>query len=203
MRDRRKTDTKGMKGSTECWPTQHETRDTVHGRAMSDNTRSVSIGEIVVSDTSDDILVAYGLGSCVAVCLYDPVAGVGGMLHALLPTVPSSSISNEPRPQDRHAKFVDQGIPMLLETIHKAGARCSRLVVKLAGGANVLSASGLNGALNIGERNVQAAESVLQRSGLHIRATATGGQIGRTVKLRVTDGRVTVRSIGQKERPLD
>ena len=168
---------------------------------MSDNTRSVSIGEIVVSNTPEEILVAYGLGSCVAVCLYDPVAGVGGMLHALLPTVPHSSGAR--RPQDNHAKFVDQGIPVLLEAIQEAGARRSRLVVKLAGGANVLSAPGLNGALNIGQRNVQTAESVLQRAGLHIRASATGGKIGRTVKLRVHDGQVTVRSIGQKEQPLD
>ena len=168
---------------------------------MSDNTRSVSIGEIVVSDTPDDILVAYGLGSCVAVCLYDPVAHVAGMLHALLPSDPSKSGSRGPH--NSHAKFADQGIPMLLEAAKKAGAFRSRLVVNLAGGANVLSAPGLNGALNIGQRNIETAVSVLQRSGLHIRASATGGQIGRTVKLRVTDGQVTVRSIGQKEQPLE
>ncbi len=168
---------------------------------MSNNTRSVSIGEIVVSDAPDDVLVAYGLGSCVAVCLYDPVAHVGGMLHALLPNDPSNSGSRGPH--NNQAKFADEGIPMLFNAIQQAGARRSRLVVKLAGGANVLSAPGLNGTLNIGQRNVQTAESILRRAGLHIRASATGGQIGRTVKLHVHDGQVTVRSIGQKEQPLD
>ena len=166
---------------------------------MADNTRAVPIGEIVVSDAAEDVLVAYGLGSCVAVCLYDPVAQVGGMLHALLPSAPNNN-GNSPTPS---AKFVDQGMPLLIESLLKQGARRNRLIAKLCGGARVLSAPGFDdGVLNIGERNVQAAEAALGAAGLRIQAQDTGGRLGRTVKFHVANGRVTVRNLGQSERAL-
>ena len=166
---------------------------------MTDNTCTVPIGEIVVSDAAEDALVAYGLGSCVAVCLYDPVAQIGGMLHALLPSAPNNN-GNSPPPSP---KFVDQGTPLLIESLLKRGAKRNRLVAKLCGGAQVLSAPGFeNGMLNIGERNVRAAEVALKAAGLRIQAQDTGGRVGRTVRLHVADGQVTVKDLGQGEQAL-
>lgn len=165
---------------------------------MTENIRSVSIGELVVSKSPDDVLVAYGLGSCVAVCLYDPVSNVAGMLHALLPdSAGKSSDNNAP------AKFVDQGVPLLLDQVKEIGAIRSRLVVMLCGGAQMLTAPGFTNTLNIGERNVKAAQELLQASGFRIKAQDTGGNSGRTVKLYVATGQITVRSLGQKERVLE
>ena len=45
----------------------------------------VGIGEMAVADRPDDVIVTYALGSCVAVCLFDPAARVAAMLHFLLP----------------------------------------------------------------------------------------------------------------------
>ena len=164
---------------------------------MSENLRAVAIGEMVVSDVPDDVLIAYGLGSCVAVCLYDPVARVGGMLHALLPAAFDGN-----RPKDKHTKFVDRGVPLLINALMQAGARRTRLIAQLCGGAQVLSVPGFNSSLDIGERNVLAAEATLQAAGLPVRAQATGGHIGRTVKLYIASGQVTARSLGKTEQLL-
>jgi chemotaxis protein CheD len=149
---------------------------------------------MVISDASEDVLIAYGLGSCVAVCLYDPLTRVGGMLHALLPTAPNENSAN-----DKRTKFVDQGVPLLIKALTQSGARRTHLIAQLCGGAQVLSAPGLNSMLDIGERNVHAAETALQAAGLRIRGQATGGSIGRTVKFYIANGRVTTRSLGKTE----
>ena len=166
---------------------------------MAENIHSVPIGGIAVSDSAADVMVAYGLGSCVAICLYDPVARIGGMLHALLPSAPSQNGRN-PTPS---AKFVDQGTPLLIEALVELGAKRSRLSAQLCGGAQVLSAPGFeeNG-LHIGKRNVSAAESALRDARIQVKAHRTGGRVGRTVRFYIATGQVTVRSLGQKEQVL-
>ena len=161
--------------------------------------RAVTIGAVVTSKVPDDVLIAYGLGSCVAVCLYDPVARVGGMLHALLPTAPGNR-----KTKDSRAKFVDEGVPLLIRELIELGARRSRLIVRLCGGAKVLSMPGFSddGVLNIGKRNVLAAEGALQAARLRVKAQATGGTVGRTVKFYIATGQVTVRSLGRAEQVL-
>ena len=164
---------------------------------MANNVRSVSIGQIVVSKSVNDVLVAYGLGSCVAVSFYDPSAKVAGMLHALLP----SAASNGSKP-DNPAKFVELGIPLLLDEIKKLGGIKSRLIVRICGGAHMLSAPGISNTLNIGHRNVDMAKESLKKLGFTIQAEDTGGSAGRTAKLFVVNGEMTIRTMGQKERPL-
>lgn len=161
---------------------------------MPENVKPVSIGEMIVSNTPEDVLVAYGLGSCVAVCLYDPAAKVSGMLHALLPSMPvNEKVNGLP------AKFVDQGLPLLIRAVTDLGAQRSRLIVHVCGGAQILTAPGFNNVLNIGERNIAAASAGLQAAGLRINAQATGGHCGRTVKLYAANGQVTVKTLGQGE----
>lgn len=164
------------------------------------NVHAVPIGEIIASDVPEDVLVAYGLGSCVAICLYDPVAQVGGMLHALLPAAPNE---RNPAVRDsRPTKFVKQGTPLLIQSVLSLGAKRSRLQARLCGGARVLSAPGFQDSLNIGDRNVQAAEAALEAAGIRIYAREIGGKIGRTVKLYIGDGQVTVRSLGKGEQTI-
>ena len=69
----------------------------------------VGIGEFAVSANPDEVLTTIALGSCVAVCLFDPVAKVGGMLHFLLP----DSKLNADRARTQPAAFADTGIAML------------------------------------------------------------------------------------------
>ena len=165
------------------------------GIAAASKVQAVQIGEMAASDSPTDVLVAYGLGSCVAVCLYDPVAQVGGMLHALLPTIPNG------QPPGNPAKFVDQGVPLLLESLLELGARRTRLIAKLCGGAQMVGSES-NRALNIGRLNVLAVEAALEAVQLKIRAQSTGGHCGRTVKFYLADGTVTVRTLQQGEQVL-
>ncbi|GAB4445812.1 MAG: chemotaxis protein CheD [Anaerolineae bacterium] len=164
---------------------------------MPGTVHSVSIGELVVSKNPEDSLVAYGLGSCVAVSMYDPVTKVAGMIHSLLPKAANANGGAK-----TPAKFVDEGIPRLVEAIQKAGGSKSRVIVYLCGGAQMLAAPGFKNSLNIGERNVDTAESILRASGFRIQARSTGGNSGRTVRMQVATGELTVKTLGEGEKTL-
>lgn len=153
---------------------------------------SVGLGELRVSRDPRVCLVAHGLGSCVGVCAYDPVAHVGAMLHAMLP-------ENTGHGPAQSTKYVDSGIRQLLEEMTGQGMLRQRLIVRLAGGAHMLTAPGFKNTLNIGARNADMALAALQREGLRVAAADTGGHFGRTVRLYVSNGTVTVRSVGRGE----
>ena len=80
-------------------------------------------------------LISYGLGSCIGLSLYDPQTKVGGLLHYMLPD------SKQARPSDTPAKFIDTGFPLMLADVLKLGAVKSRLVAKIAGGAQMFAFS--------------------------------------------------------------
>ncbi len=159
---------------------------------VSDRVSVIGLGEWKASKDDDAELVCLGLGSCVALCAYDPVARVGGMAHMVLPS------SREGRVVGPGAKFVDLGVPLLLQDMEKIGASRSRLVLKIAGGAHMISAAGFNGHLNIGERNAASARDVISQLGLRLRAEDVGGARGRTVRLRVGTGQVVVSTAGDQ-----
>ena len=153
---------------------------------------SVGLGERVVSRDPQDILVAYGLGSCLGIGMIDPVARVCGLLHAVLPIKNNGTDPLNP-------KFVDSGIAGLIEEMVKAGALRNRLVVRMAGGANMLTAPGLSKTFDIGARNIESAHNVFTNIRMNIKSEDVGGTRGRTVRLYVGETRMTVRVIGEKE----
>jgi chemotaxis protein CheD len=154
---------------------------------------AVGLGEYQVSRDPGDVLVAYGLGSCVGIAVYDPIARVAGLLHAVLPQRP-------PEADPCSAKYVDSGLAQLLAEMGAAGALRRRLVIRMAGGANMLTVRDLQRVFSIGERNVTAAQAAFAAGGLTCQAQEVGGQTGRTLRVYVADGRMTVRVIGQQER---
>jgi chemotaxis protein CheD len=167
------------------------------------NTLAVGLGEIKLSRDSQDVLVAYGLGSCVGIGLYDPVARVAGLLHAILPVNPSGMDAfSRNGGRDQSAKYVDSGVGLLIDMLTREGADRKRLVARMAGGANMLTAPGFSQTLNIGSRNVDTALSVLKAINLRLLGQETGGNSGRTVRFYITDGRMTIRSMGNQEREV-
>jgi len=160
---------------------------------VEENLYAIAIGELVVSADPNDVLVAYGLGSCVTISLYDPQTRVGGMLHALLPQ-PQGSRHGENIP----ARFVEQGVPLLLQEVLHRGARRQRLQAVLCGGAQMMSGSVLDGQLHIGRHNVLAATAALERLNIPLQARDTGGRRGRTVRFYIASGQVTVRTLLQE-----
>lgn len=146
--------------------------------------RGVGVGEIgVVTDASAE-LVIYGLGSCVGVAVLDPEAGVGGLLHALLPDA-----SFDPGRADAEpAVFVDTGIDALLEAVVRAGAAAQRLHVVAAGGARTPGFAHFE----VGQRNVAALRTSLAGRDLGLEASDLGGAGARTMRVNVGGGTVTV-----------
>lgn len=156
---------------------------------------SVGLGELWVSRDPRVCLVAHGLGSCVGVCAYDPVARVGAMLHAMLP-------SHNGQAPPLATKYVDSGIRHMLQELAGQGVLPHRLVIHLTGGAQMLTAPGVDNMLDIGNRNIEMARAILKGEGLRVAGEDTGGHWGRTVKLYIGSGKVTVRSVGRGEKDL-
>ncbi len=160
----------------------------------------VAIGEYALSDYAvsggpGEVLVAYGIGSCVVITFYDPHLRVGGLLHAALPL---NNVGRGPRP----AKYVDAGLEAMLNDMSRAGAHKERLIVQMAGGGNLLPSPGFANTFDMGRRNIAAAELVIAREGLRLAAADVGGSRGRTVRLYVGSGTMTVQVLGQDERAL-
>ena len=160
-----------------------------------ENLRAVPIGEMLASDNPADVLIAYGLGSCVAICLYDPISRVGGMMHALLP-FQTYSLGEDGRP----TKYVDRGFPLLLESMMRLGARKRRLRAYLFGGAKMAAMPSGVDILNVGERNVIAAREALHTIKLRPRVEEIGGDYGRTVKFYIGTGKITLKTLVAGER---
>lgn len=156
----------------------------------------LGLGEWRVTSDPDETLVCLGLGSCVALCLHDRVAKIGGMAHMVLPD------STAGRPGNSPAKFVDLAVPALIDRVIAAGAKRSRLNVALAGGASMLAGSALAQQILVGERNIQAAREALTSRRFQAHGEDTGGSRGRTVRLHIGSGTVTVAHAGDQERVL-
>ncbi len=152
----------------------------------------VGLGEIAVSQDKNEVLVAFGLGSCVGVGVYDPVKGVAGLLHAVLPEPLNGS-------DQESTKYVGNGIKKLLEEMTTKGAVKERLIVRIAGGANMLTSPGLSKSFDIGNRNIAMATRILESLKIKIVNQNVGGNIGRTFRVYVIDGKMTIRMIGEKE----
>lgn len=146
--------------------------------------------------TTDGTISTIGLGSCVAIVLYDAVARVGGLAHVLLP--------NEAMSRDRSnpAKFPATIVPIMLGEMCDLGARPERIRAKIAGGASMFGNMMLSSGVNIGERNVIAVREALADVRVPIVGEDTGADYGRSVYLFVDDGRVEVRSLRKGSRVL-
>jgi chemotaxis protein CheD len=138
---------------------------------------------------AEGTIATIGLGSCVAIVLYDPSAHVGGLAHVLLPHESMSRDKSNP------AKFPTTAVPLVISEMQRLGARGDRLRAKIVGGASMFGHLIPSGGINIGERNVAAVREVLAASKVPIVAEDTGNDYGRSVYLFVRDGRVEVRSL--------
>jgi chemotaxis protein CheD len=155
---------------------------------MSDTEIIVRVADLRAG-SGNDVLLTVGLGSCVAVLLYDAVARIGGLAHVLLP---SPALS---RPDANPAKFPQTALPRLLELMGQQGAITRRVTARLVGGASMFASLAAPGTIQMGERNIVACRQVLNHHGLALTGEATGGDYGRTVRLWTADGRVEITSV--------
>jgi chemotaxis protein CheD len=156
----------------------------------------VGVADCRITNDAAASIVTYALGSCVAVAIYDPEARVGGMLHLMLP----ESSLDKGKAEKNPYMFADTGIPLLFRQAYAAGADKKRLLVRIAGGAQVMDDAGV---FNIGKRNCLTVRKVLWRAGVIINAESVGGHESRTVRLEVASGRLFMRTGGGVENDME
>jgi chemotaxis protein CheD len=144
---------------------------------------TVGIADCRISNDPASVLVTHALGSCVAVAIHDPQAGVAGLLHIMLPESSLDPAKAAVRPY----QFADTGIPLLFHAAYALGAEKRRLTVRLVGGAQILDPQGV---FNVGKRNHLACRKILWAAGLMVHGEAVGGTISRTTRLEPAGGRL-------------
>ena len=164
-------------------------------KATEKSSVSVGLGEMKVLKNSDATLACLGLGSCVGVAAWDPVARVAGMAHVVLP-------SSEGRRPDSGAKYADRAIPKLIQAVKDQGGLKSRLVIKIAGGAQMALSIANDPIFKIGEQNVNAVLEAIGREGLKVEVEEIGGNRGRTLRLNAANGETQVSVAGEPPRKL-
>lgn len=156
---------------------------------------AVGVGDMKVSANQEDMLVTYGLGSCIGVTIWDPVSRIGGMLHFMLP----ESQTDPAKAKERPAIYADTGIPLLFKSAYQLGADKKRLLVRVAGGARMLDGDGV---FNIGKRNYLAMKKIFWKAGVMIHAEEVGNNISRTLRLEIATGKLLLQEAGEQAREL-
>lgn len=153
----------------------------------------VGISDLNIA-SNGDVLVTYALGSCVGICLYDPVSKVAGLSHIMLP-----AISDFKDSKAQKEKYADAAIELLLSKMLAAGALRIRIRAKIAGGAQMFAPVNNTSLAGIGERNVVAVKNELARLKIPITAEDTGKNYGRTLFLDSSDGSMKIKSVNKGE----
>lgn len=126
------------------------------------------------------------LGSCVAVCLWDPVAKKGGINHYMLPLWNGQGLASP--------RYGNIAVKKLVEEMEALGCRRSNMEAKVFGGAEVLEMKQAN--FKIGERNIDLAIKLLNQMNIKIKARSTGGKQGRKILFNTGTGEVRMKYIG-------
>lgn len=137
-------------------------------------------GQIVVAEK--ETLISTLLGSCVAICLHDPLTKIGGMNHYLLPDM----LGGE-KPSPRYGTFA---IPALIKEMGRRGADTDQLQAKVFGGGNVIADNRIGE--TIGKRNIELAEKLLKENGIWIVRKDVAGERGRKITFDTTTFEVLV-----------
>jgi chemotaxis protein CheD len=149
----------------------------------------VGMADCKVGNVAGQVLATYALGSCIGLSIYDPKAGVGGLLHYMLP----DSAIDPARGKESPYMFADTGIPKLLDAVCGYGANRRRLVAHAAGGASIMDPQAI---FDIGKRNTLALRKILWKAGILLTGEAVGGGTSRTVRLEIGSGRLWLQEGG-------
>ncbi|MCP4118096.1 MAG: chemotaxis protein CheD [Desulfobacteraceae bacterium] len=151
----------------------------------------VGVADMKVSNDPGHTLVTYSLGSCIGLVVFDPVAGVGGILHYMLP---ESSIDRA-KAAKKPFMFADTGIPRLFKETYKYDAKKSRMNIFVVGGAQIMDQQGF---FNIGKRNYMALKKMFFKNRVMVTAEDVGGHVNRTVHLDINTGEVFLKASGAR-----
>lgn len=134
-------------------------------------------GECHVSGQEEMIITM--LGSCIAVCMHDSAAAIGGMNHFMLPATSAATATG-------HGRYGDYAMAQLVQSICSQGGRRQHLQVKIFGGGSAIAS-------DIGRLNIAFAHACLDGLGLAITAEDVGGPFGRKLLYFPASGRALVK----------
>jgi len=144
--------------------------------------RLVGIAQVAVARSPEKIC-CMGLGSCVAVFIYDPTTKIGGVAHILLPKAPRGTTTR--------GKYADTAVKDLVDAVLAKGARKEHLRAKMIGGAQMFPNLNIKVA-DIGKENIVEARRALRAQGVRVAAEEVQGTRGRSATFDLEDGMVSV-----------
>lgn len=156
---------------------------------MNGNSNAVDIAMMKIARAPEQ-LYSLGLGSCIGVAIYDPIAKIGGLIHILLPTSQGFDSTKHVR-----TKFADSGIADLVDALMRAGASKVRMKAKMAGGASMFTMKSTSDVHEVGKRNIQSSKETLKMLGIDLIAQDTGGNKGRTIYFDIETGQLTIKTV--------
>lgn len=150
-------------------------------------------GEFAISSDPNTVLTTV-LGSCVAACVFDPHAGVGGMNHFLL------SEQEGERTNGRDRLYGSYLMEVLLNGLYKKHARKENIKVKLFGGAKLFRSS-----FDPGRKNAEFITRFMRDEGFNVIATSLGGNQARRIEFCPVDGRTRQKLMTEtvEEKPFE
>lgn len=149
------------------------------------------MGEGVVT-AAPHIIVSSGLGSCVAVILYDTQKRIGALAHITLPYAGRRLTLYQ---------YADTAIAALLKEMLNKGAARQNIEAKMAGGARMFASYEEN-SKSIGEQNILSIKNILKMENLPLTGKDIGGHHGRSLEFYLSSGRVIVKAIGKEDREI-
>ena len=149
-------------------------------------------GEIYVSTQEEQLVTV--LGSCVSACIHDPVRGVGGMNHFMLPAPVESGSDTWAADSGRIARYGSDAMDQLIDAVLKAGGRRPDLRVKVFGGGRVLPQMS-----DVGQRNIEFVRRYIAQAGLPLLAEDLGDVFPRQVQFHPRSGLVRVRKLRRRD----
>ena len=139
------------------------------------------------------------LGSCIAVCIHDPILRIGGMNHFMMPDVPKTIAgSGGMQAFDNSARYGLAAMEQLINDLMSRGSRKEYMQFKVFGGANVINSSA-----NIGTANTKFALEFIKSEGYKLISEDTGGILGRRVHFFPTTGKVMRRFLKRTDDIVD
>lgn len=153
---------------------------------------TVGVGDLAAVNNPNTTLSTFALGSCVGVCLYDPVTKIGGLLHFML----AESSINPQKALSHPAMFADTGIAELLRVLGTFKIERRSLKALIAGGACMLAAKDI---FKIGERNGVKIKMVLKNLSIPIMFEDLGGDQNRTLYFQLNTGIIDIKMPGSNK----
>ncbi len=143
-------------------------------------------------------LITRDLGSCIGITIRDPRTGIGGLLHAMLP----SPLTRRSVPHEQFPKYVDLGLEQMITEMERMGANRRYMEAKMAGAAHIIQYQCMSPSRDISSRNIQVAVEYLERHRIKILGMEVGDRYPRTVIFEPKSGMTVVKTFGKQDRYL-